>query len=253
MESNKTEVKKEAAKSNYSPKNYTQSLLENMSERETAIKFRLPDGMKIELTGSELKAQVASFADYLLYHEVGKGDIVAGICGNIPERIYAVLAAHSLGADWLQLSPHTAPKKLFATLQKYRPRVLVTVENPTDTDEFPAMINDSFTLIKGVKQIVVLPAAPPQPGAIKNGRYWNDTFCMTPQPLIFADIDDTQKIYQSPEKSFTHADFLTEIKSGRVPKELSFLGLASNRVLALDGRRKKKKKGFFGFFKSLFD
>jgi acetoacetyl-CoA synthetase len=106
--------------------NFAENLLAHDADG-TAIVFGNERGERLELSWSELRAQVASAAAWLRALGVGKGDRVAAFIANRPEAVVAMLATASVGAIWSSCSPdfgvdavldrfgQIAPKVLFAT------------------------------------------------------------------------------------------------------------------------------------------
>lgn len=83
---------------------------------------------RIELTGEELRRQVAACRTGLRRLGVSKGDRVAAYLPNIPETVIAFLAANSLGAVWTSCAPEFGVQAVLDRLQQVEPKVLLAVD-----------------------------------------------------------------------------------------------------------------------------
>ncbi|MFO0027516.1 MAG: acetoacetate--CoA ligase [Pseudomonadota bacterium] len=105
--------------------NFAQNLLRHRDDR-LALVCRGEAGPAREYTYAQVHEQVSRLQQALAAAGVGPGDRVAGFMPNLPETVFAMLAATSLGAVWSSCSPdfgvngvvdrfgQIAPKVLFA-------------------------------------------------------------------------------------------------------------------------------------------
>ncbi|MGI5379900.1 acetoacetate--CoA ligase [Streptomyces sp. CA-251387] len=108
--------------------NYAHHALRNLTDDAPAIIALDETGSGYELTGSRLRAQVASVAATLRDPGVGEGDRVVGYLPNTPHAIVAFLAAASLGAVWSVCGQDYAPKAAADRFAQLEPTVLVAAD-----------------------------------------------------------------------------------------------------------------------------
>jgi acetoacetyl-CoA synthetase len=108
--------------------NYAHHALRNLRPDAPAITALDETGAGYEITGGELRAQVASVAATLRDLGVGQGDRVVGYLPNTPHAIIAFLATASLGAVWSVCGQDYAPKAAADRFAQLEPTVLVTAD-----------------------------------------------------------------------------------------------------------------------------
>jgi acetoacetyl-CoA synthetase len=81
-----------------------------------------------DLTGAELRDQVARCRAGLRRLGVGRGDRVAGFLPNIPETVVAFLATASLGAIWSSCAPEFGVRAVVDRFGQIEPKVLLAVD-----------------------------------------------------------------------------------------------------------------------------
>ncbi|WP_031168384.1 acetoacetate--CoA ligase [Streptomyces durhamensis] len=108
--------------------NYAHHALRNLHPDAPAISALDETGAGYEITGRELRAQVASVAATLRDLGVGQGDRVVGYLPNTPHAIIAFLAAASLGAVWSVCGQDYAPKAAADRFAQLEPTVLITAD-----------------------------------------------------------------------------------------------------------------------------
>ncbi|MFE9768317.1 acetoacetate--CoA ligase [Streptomyces sp. NPDC005808] len=108
--------------------NYVHHALRNLSSDGPAILALDETGSSYEVTGEQLRAQVASVAATLRELGVGMGDRVVGYLPNTPHAIVAFLAAASLGAVWSVCGQDYAPQAAADRFGQLEPTVLVAAD-----------------------------------------------------------------------------------------------------------------------------
>ncbi|MFF3374117.1 acetoacetate--CoA ligase [Streptomyces sp. NPDC002680] len=108
--------------------NYAHHALRNLTADRPAIIALDETGSGYEVTGEELRAQVASVAATLRDLGVSTGDRVVGYLPNTPHAIVAFLAAASLGAVWSVCGQDYAPKAAADRFAQLEPTVLIAAD-----------------------------------------------------------------------------------------------------------------------------
>jgi acetoacetyl-CoA synthetase len=83
---------------------------------------------RVELSGDELRRQVAACRTGLRRHGVERGDRVVSYLPNIPEAVVAYLATVSLGAIWSSAAPELGPQAVIDRFGQIEPKVLFAVD-----------------------------------------------------------------------------------------------------------------------------
>jgi len=117
--------------------NFAENLMRYSDER-TAIVFRDELGERREYTYRDVHLEVARFREYLRELGVGPGDRVVSYMPNIPETVFAMLAATSLGAAWSSTGTELGPTAVVDRLGQLEPKVLITV----DQSVYKGKVND---------------------------------------------------------------------------------------------------------------
>ncbi|MGW2523789.1 acetoacetate--CoA ligase [Streptomyces sp. NPDC001617] len=108
--------------------NYTHHALRHLPDDRLAIIALDETGACREVSGKQLRAQVASVAATLRDLGVGAGDRVVGYLPNTPHAIVAFLAAASLGAVWSVCGQDYAPKAAADRFAQLEPTVLIAAD-----------------------------------------------------------------------------------------------------------------------------
>ncbi|MEV8563374.1 AMP-binding protein, partial [Streptomyces sp. NPDC051917] len=108
--------------------NYAHHAVRNLHPDAPAITALDETGAGYEITGRQLRAQVASVAATLRDLGVGQGDRVVGYLPNTPHAIIAFLATASLGAVWSVCGQDYAPKAAADRFAQLEPAVLITAD-----------------------------------------------------------------------------------------------------------------------------
>ncbi|MFG3287623.1 acetoacetate--CoA ligase [Streptomyces sp. NPDC048179] len=108
--------------------NYAHHALRHLTDDRPAIVALDETGAGYEVTGKQLRAQVASVAATLRDLGVEPGDRVVGHLPNTPHAIVAFLAAASLGAVWSVCGQDYAPKAAADRFGQLEPTVLIAAD-----------------------------------------------------------------------------------------------------------------------------
>jgi acetoacetyl-CoA synthetase len=108
--------------------NYTHHALRHLPDDRSAVIALDETGAAYELTGRQVRAQVASVAATLRDLGVRPGDRVVGYLPNTPHAIVAFLAAASLGAVWSVCGQDYAPTAAADRFAQLEPTVLVAAD-----------------------------------------------------------------------------------------------------------------------------
>ncbi len=108
--------------------NYTHHALRHLSDDRPAIIALDETGAGHEVSGKQLRAQVASVAATLRDLGVGPGDRVVGYLPNTPHAMVAFLAAAGIGAVWSVCGQDYAPKAAADRFTQLEPTVLIAAD-----------------------------------------------------------------------------------------------------------------------------
>ncbi|MDQ6672353.1 MAG: acetoacetate--CoA ligase [Chloroflexota bacterium] len=108
--------------------NYAQNVFCHAAHDRPALAFQSETRPLMEMSWSELEAQVAAVAAGLQSMGVGRGDRVVAYLPNIPETVVAFLAAASLGAIWSSCSPDFGVDAVLDRFAQIEPTVLFAID-----------------------------------------------------------------------------------------------------------------------------
>ncbi|OLT39133.1 acetoacetate--CoA ligase [Saccharomonospora sp. CUA-673] len=97
------------------------------ADDDVAVLFTREDGLELQVSFGELRAQVAAARSALRELGVGKGDRVVALAPNCPQALVAFLAAASLGAIWSSCSPDFGVRAVADRFTQIEPKVLIAV------------------------------------------------------------------------------------------------------------------------------
>ncbi len=135
--------------------NFAENLMRYGDER-TAIVFRDETGERREYTYRDVHLEVARFREYLKEIGVGPGDRVVSYMPNVPETVFAMLAATSLGAAWSSTGTELGSTAVIDRLGQLDPKVMITVDQSvykgriTDVRQNAAKIAGSIPSLEAV-------------------------------------------------------------------------------------------------------
>ncbi len=131
-----------------------------------AIVFGNERGERVELSWSDLRAQVASVAARLQALGVRKGDRVAAFIANRPEAVVAMLATASLGAVWSSCSPDFGADAVLDRFGQIEPKVLFATDgyfyNGKSIDSLPT-VRAVASRLTGLAAVVIVPYRSTEP------------------------------------------------------------------------------------------
>jgi acetoacetyl-CoA synthetase len=160
--------------------NYAHHALRNLHPDAPAITALDEAGAAYEITGRQLRAQVASVAATLRDMGVGQGDRVVGYLPNTPHAVIAFLATASLGAVWSVCGQDYAPKAAADRFVQLEPTVLITADgylfNGTRHDRRAASLDlaDALPTLKATVLVDHLGLAWPATRAARLTVPWED-------------------------------------------------------------------------------
>ena len=175
--------------------NYAEQALD-LDDDMVAIIARSQSRDRVELTGAELKDQVARCRAGLQRLGVGAGDRVGAFLPNIPETIVAFLATASLGAIWSSCAPEFGTRSVVDRFQQIDPKVLLTVDGyrygDKDIDK-TTEIAEIREALDSLEHTVVLPYLAAEPD-VPDTTSWADLLA-EPGALTFAPVAFDHPLY----------------------------------------------------------
>jgi len=125
--------------------NFAENLL-RCRDDYPAFVFRGENQASVEITYSNLFAQVARLGKSLREIGIKKGECVGAYMPNLIETTVAMLAATSIGATWASCGSELAPEAVLARLGQIKPKVLFT----SDGYRYKGKV---FNMLPGVARI----------------------------------------------------------------------------------------------------
>ncbi len=128
--------------------NFAENLLTTSDPNKIMITSYAEGASKKSITQKELSVSVGRCAAALQKAGVKKGDRVAGIVGNLPEAIIAMLGATALGAVWASCSPDFGTKGIVDRLSQIDPKVVFY----TSSYKYGGRIHSTFDVISDCQE-----------------------------------------------------------------------------------------------------
>jgi acetoacetyl-CoA synthetase len=158
--------------------NFAENLLRYRDDHAALI-FQGEDRVTRKVTYAELYDEVARLAKSLRGLGVKPGDRVVGFVPNMPEAIFAMLAATSAGATWSSCSPDFGIKGVLDRFGQIKPRVLFTANGywfkgkNLDSVE---RISNILRELPSIEKVVVVPYTEKEPDirSIPNAVHYSD-------------------------------------------------------------------------------
>lgn len=141
--------------------NYAENLLRKRGNSK-AIIFRDETGAERIYSADDLYAQVYAWQQAMRKAGVAQGDRVAGYMPNMPETIFAALAAVSLGAIWSSASPDFGVQGVIDRFGQIKPKLLITVDGyyyNGKTVDVLAKVKNVQGALDGLEQTIIVPFA----------------------------------------------------------------------------------------------
>ena len=158
--------------------NFSENLL-RYRDSHVAMVFQGEDHEPRKVTYAELYDEVARLAKPLRELGIKPGDRVVGFMPNMPETIFAMLAAASAGATWSSCSPDFGIKGVLDRFGQIKPRVLFTAngywfkgKNLDSVERISHIMKELPT----IEKVVVVPYTEKQPdiSSIPNAVHYLD-------------------------------------------------------------------------------
>ncbi|HEY2632883.1 MAG TPA: AMP-binding protein [Solirubrobacteraceae bacterium] len=105
--------------------NFARDVLQDKSQDGLALLELARDGTRREWTFGEVEQHVGAFADALIEHGVGRGDVVMTLIGNRPEWVLTMMACFRIGAVVLPCTEQSRTKDLRLRLAVAQPELIV--------------------------------------------------------------------------------------------------------------------------------
>ncbi|PKN65902.1 MAG: acetoacetate--CoA ligase [Deltaproteobacteria bacterium HGW-Deltaproteobacteria-15] len=168
--------------------NFAENLLRYRDDR-TALIFLGEDREVRKITYAQLFEEVARIAKPLKDMNIKPGDRVVGFMPNMPETIFAMLAATSLGATWSSCSPDFGIKGVLDRFGQIQPRVLFTANGywfkGKEMDSLER-ISNILKDLPSIEKVVVVPYTRKKPDitGISKGVHYSDFRVSGPVPAL---------------------------------------------------------------------
>ena len=168
--------------------NFAENLLRHRDDR-VALIFLGEDRVLRKITYAELFEEVSRLAKPLKEMGIKPGDRVVSFLPNMPETIFAMLAASSLGATWSSCSPDFGIKGVLDRFGQIKPRVLFTADGywfkgkAMDSLE---RISDILKELPSIEKVVVVPytQAAPDIRKVPKAVHYGEFKASGPTPSI---------------------------------------------------------------------
>ena len=145
--------------------NFAENLL-RFRGKETAIIAKREEQSTRYLSYAELYQRVSQLRQALRREGLGPHERVAGYLPNIPEAVYAMLAATSLGGIWSSCSPDFGIGASIDRFSQIEPRILFMSDCFYEKSKAINILDRALPLIKGIpslKKIVIVPYGTQKP------------------------------------------------------------------------------------------
>ena len=158
--------------------NFAENLLRYRDDH-VALIFQGEAEQVRKVTYKELYNEVAQLAKSLKDMGVQVGDRVVGFVPNMPEAIFAMLAATSLGATWSSCSPDFGIKGVLDRFGQIKPKVLFTANGywfkGKNLDSL-TRISDILKELPTIEKVVVVPYTEQEPdiSGVRNAVHYRE-------------------------------------------------------------------------------
>ena len=139
--------------------NFAENLLRYRDDH-VALVFRGEDRVSEKVTYAELYDEVARIAKSMREVGVTAGDRIVGFIPNMPQAVFAMLAATSIGAVWSSCSPDFGIKGVLDRFGQIRPKVLFTADGyffKGKKIDSLGRIADILKELPSIEKVVVVP------------------------------------------------------------------------------------------------
>ncbi|MCS6878988.1 MAG: acetoacetate--CoA ligase [Geminicoccaceae bacterium] len=179
--------------------NFAQNLLRRR-DATPAILFAREDGLRRELSWSELWDAVERLAAALRAQGVGLDDRIAAFMPNVPETVVGALATSAVGGIWSSCSPDFGVRGVLDRFGQIEPKILFTVDGYLyggKRIDIRAKVAEVVAALPSLVRVVVVPFLEEKPdiASIPKAMFW-DAFCArTPEPLRFEQLPFDYPLY----------------------------------------------------------
>jgi acetoacetyl-CoA synthetase len=108
--------------------NYAENLLRTPPSNKTAVTFWGEDKVKRSFSFKDMHEHVSSLQQFFAAQGITIGDRIAAYMPNLPETLFAMLAATSLGATWSSASPDFGVTGVLDRFGQIEPKILIAVD-----------------------------------------------------------------------------------------------------------------------------
>lgn len=108
--------------------NYAENIFAKSTPERPMMFYQAEDQLLAEISWEDAALQVSRLAQAMRVMGVGRGDRVVAYLPNIPEAVFSLLAAASLGAIWSSCSPDFGSRSVLDRFAQIEPKVLIAVD-----------------------------------------------------------------------------------------------------------------------------
>jgi acetoacetyl-CoA synthetase len=150
--------------------NYAENLLRTPPSDKIAVTFWGEDKVKRRISYKEMHAQVSSLQQFFMAQGITVGDRIAAYMPNLPETLFAMLAATSLGATWSSASPDFGVQGVLDRFGQIEPKILIAVDGYYYNGKWvdcTEKLAEIIPQMKSVQAVILVSYRPGQPTDVK--------------------------------------------------------------------------------------
>lgn len=140
--------------------NYAENIFARMTDGRPMLLYKHEGSPLVEISWRDAYAKTAALAQALRDMGVQRGDRVVAYLPNIPEAIFSLLAAASIGAVWSSCAPDFGSRSVLDRFAQIEPKVLIAV-NGYDyngkTHDRRAVVAELQAGLPTLQQTILLP------------------------------------------------------------------------------------------------
>ncbi len=158
--------------------NFAENVLRNTGAKAAIISWN-EQGRDQSYSFDELHKKVFELQKFFISKGIKKGDVIAGYMPNIPETIFAFLAAASLGAVWTSCSSDFSASAVSDRFLQAEPKILITVDGYFYKGKLISILENITEIsqkLKSLNSVLILPKTNKKPeiGNISNAVLYSD-------------------------------------------------------------------------------
>ena len=158
--------------------NFAENLLKYRDD-QVALIFNGEGQVSQKVTYAELYDEVARLAKSLREAGVTAGDRVVGFTPNMPQTVFAMLAATSIGAVWSSCSPDFGIKGVLDRFGQIKPKILFTADGyffKGKKIDSLGRIADILQKLPSIEKVIVIPYTSDSPdiGPVAHAVHYRD-------------------------------------------------------------------------------